>query len=203
MYNGAVWSRRVVLTRNDLKHTVLLHVGGKVPSPHVLLHYANIGQLLTEGGKTYPKSESLCSAVPLMVLGRAHFLRWCIKEQNNIFFFFYEWNKVAAGDAAHTWQMASPCKLLVVIYVSAARSATLGKYSRKTYRCRGRGVMETIHYWLKCLGGVSAFLPTLNSSSRPSLSWGALVLWSLCRWPSREHTSSSVSPYRKYSSRAW
>lgn len=157
----------------------------------------------TEGGKTYPKSESLCSAVPLMVLGRAHFLRWCIKEQNNIFFFFYEWNKVGAGDAAHSWQMASPCKLLVVIYVSAARSATLGKYSRKTYRCRGRGVMETIHYWLKCLGGVSAFLPTLNSSSRPSLSWGALVLWSLCRWPSREHTSSSVSPYRKYSSRAW
>lgn len=38
----------MVLTRDDLKHTVLLHVGGKVPSPHVLLHYANVGQLLTE-----------------------------------------------------------------------------------------------------------------------------------------------------------
>lgn len=51
MYYGAVWSRREVLTRDDLKHTVLLHVGGKVPSPHVLLHYANVGQLLTGGGK--------------------------------------------------------------------------------------------------------------------------------------------------------
>lgn len=44
---------------------------------------------------------------------------------------------------------------------------------------------------------------TLNSSSRPTRSSGALVLWSLSRWPSREETSSSVSPYRKYSSRAW
>lgn len=63
MYYGAVWSRGEVLTRNDLKHTVLLHVGGKVPSPHVLLHYANVGQLLT-GGQTDPKSGSLCSAGP-------------------------------------------------------------------------------------------------------------------------------------------
>lgn len=56
MYYGAVWSRREVLTRNDLKHTVLLHVGGKVPSPHVLLHYANVGQLLTgRGGKNRPR----------------------------------------------------------------------------------------------------------------------------------------------------
>lgn len=80
MYYGAVWSGRAVLTRNDLKHTVLLHVGGKVPSPHVLLHYANVGQLLTEEGKTDPKSESLCSAVPLMVLGWTDFLRRCIKR---------------------------------------------------------------------------------------------------------------------------
>lgn len=43
-------ARSAVLTRNDLKHTVLLHVGRKVPGSHVLLHYANIGQLLT-GGK--------------------------------------------------------------------------------------------------------------------------------------------------------
>lgn len=55
MYYGAVWSRRAVLTWNDLKHTVLLHVGGKVPSPHVLLHYANVGQLLTERGKNRPR----------------------------------------------------------------------------------------------------------------------------------------------------
>lgn len=53
---------------------------------------------------------------------------------------------MAAGEATHTWQMASPYKVLVVIYVSAARSGTLGKYSRKTYRCGGRGAMETIHY---------------------------------------------------------
>lgn len=47
----------MVLTRDDLKHTVLLHVGGKVPSPHVLLHYANVGQLLTEveGKKNRPR----------------------------------------------------------------------------------------------------------------------------------------------------
>lgn len=91
MYYGAVWSQRVVLTRDDLKHTVLLHVGRKVPSPHVLLHYANVGQLLTEveGKKTDPESESLCSAVQSMVLGRADFLKGCIKEQNNIFFFFF------------------------------------------------------------------------------------------------------------------
>lgn len=38
----------VFLTRDDLKHTVLLHVGGKVPSSHVLLHYAHVGQLLME-----------------------------------------------------------------------------------------------------------------------------------------------------------
>lgn len=35
------------LTRDDLKHTVLLHVGRKVPGSHVLLHYAYVGQLLT------------------------------------------------------------------------------------------------------------------------------------------------------------
>lgn len=62
MYYEAVWSRGEVLTRNDLKHTVLLHVGGKVPSPHVLLHDANVGQLLTGGGQTHPKSGSLRSA---------------------------------------------------------------------------------------------------------------------------------------------
>ena len=45
MYYGAVPSI-VVLTRNDLKHAVLLHVGREVPSSHVLFHYANIGQLL-------------------------------------------------------------------------------------------------------------------------------------------------------------
>lgn len=38
------------LTWDDLQHSVLLHVGRKVPGSHVLLHYANIGQLLT-GGK--------------------------------------------------------------------------------------------------------------------------------------------------------
>lgn len=46
MYYESVWGIRAVLTRNDLKHTVLLHVGRKVPSSHVLLHYANVGQLL-------------------------------------------------------------------------------------------------------------------------------------------------------------
>lgn len=35
------------LTRDDLKHAVLLHVGREVPSSHVLLHYADVGQLLT------------------------------------------------------------------------------------------------------------------------------------------------------------
>lgn len=46
MYYESVQSIRAFLTRNDLKHTVLLHVGRKIPSPHVLLHYANVGQLL-------------------------------------------------------------------------------------------------------------------------------------------------------------
>jgi hypothetical protein len=41
---------RVFLTWNDLKHTVLLHVGGKVSGPHVLLHYAYIGQFLRRHG---------------------------------------------------------------------------------------------------------------------------------------------------------
>lgn len=50
---------------------------------------------------------------------------------------------------------------------------------------------------------VSVNILTLNSSSKPTRSSGALVLWSFCRCPSREDTSSSVSPYRKYSSRAW
>lgn len=58
MYYGGVPSLGVVLTRNDLKHAVLLHVGGEVPSSHVLLHYANVGQLLMgerntrRGGRT-------------------------------------------------------------------------------------------------------------------------------------------------------
>ena len=51
MYYEAVRSIRAVLTRNDLKHAVLLHVGRQVPSSHVLLHYANVGQLLM-GEKT-------------------------------------------------------------------------------------------------------------------------------------------------------
>lgn len=62
MYYGAVWSGGAVLTRNDLKHPVLLHVGGKVPSPHVLLHYANVGQLLTEGGERQTQSRKVCAA---------------------------------------------------------------------------------------------------------------------------------------------
>lgn len=46
MYNKTVRSIRAVLTRDDLKHAVLLHVCREVPSSHVLLHYTNIGQLL-------------------------------------------------------------------------------------------------------------------------------------------------------------
>lgn len=57
MHYGGVPSLGVVLTRNDLKHAVLLHVGGEVPSSHVLLHYANVGQLLmgerNTGGRTH------------------------------------------------------------------------------------------------------------------------------------------------------
>lgn len=52
MYYGGVRRSRLSLTRDDLKHTVLLHVGGKVPSSHVLLHYANVGQLLMGGSKS-------------------------------------------------------------------------------------------------------------------------------------------------------
>ena len=40
-----------VLTRNDLKDAVLLHVGRKVARPHVLLHYAHVGQLLMDERK--------------------------------------------------------------------------------------------------------------------------------------------------------
>lgn len=75
---------------------------------------------------------------------------------------------MAAGEAMHTRQMVSPYKVLVVIYVSAARSGTLGKYARKTYRCGGRGVMETIHYWLKCLGAKRlSFYPELLLQAQP------------------------------------
>lgn len=49
MYYGPVKSVRVFLTWNDLKHTVLLHVGRKVSGPHVLLHYAYVGQFLRRG----------------------------------------------------------------------------------------------------------------------------------------------------------
>lgn len=80
MYYGAVWSGRAVLTRDDLKHTVLLHVGGKVSSPHVLLHYANVGQLLTEverkKEKKQTQSQKVCAQrCRRMVLGRADFLK--------------------------------------------------------------------------------------------------------------------------------
>lgn len=34
------------------------------------------------------------------------------------------------------WQMVVPYKVLVFIYVSTARSSTLGKYFMKIYRCR-------------------------------------------------------------------
>lgn len=57
MYYETVRSIRAVLTRNDLKHAVLLHVGRKVPGPHVLLHYANIGQFLIGGGGTWSRSS--------------------------------------------------------------------------------------------------------------------------------------------------
>lgn len=64
----------MVLTRDDLKHTVLLHVGGKVPSPHVLLHYANVGQLLTEvEGKKKKKKQTQSQKVCV---------RWCWDGQN-------------------------------------------------------------------------------------------------------------------------
>lgn len=62
MYYEVAQSIRDVLTWNDLKHAVLLHVGGKVPSSHVLLHYANIGQLLrkeTRVAQTQSKSSLL------------------------------------------------------------------------------------------------------------------------------------------------
>lgn len=62
------------------------------------------------------------------------------------------------------------------------------------------GVVNITHVYTPL---VSVNILTLNSSSRPTRSSGALVLWSFCRCPSREDTSSSVSPYRKYSSRAW
>lgn len=34
------------LTWNNLQNSVLLHVGWKVPSSHVLLHYSHVGQFL-------------------------------------------------------------------------------------------------------------------------------------------------------------
>lgn len=52
MYYETAWSIGVVLTWNDLKHTVLPHVRRKVPGSHVLLHYANIGQLLMVKNKS-------------------------------------------------------------------------------------------------------------------------------------------------------
>lgn len=71
MYYGAAGSVGVFLTRDDLKHTVLLHVGGKVPSPHVLLHYADVGQLLMErrhgrvgSGNKLCFGEARCGALP-------------------------------------------------------------------------------------------------------------------------------------------
>lgn len=36
----------ILLTWNNLQDSVLLHVGRKVPCPHVLLHYPHIGQFL-------------------------------------------------------------------------------------------------------------------------------------------------------------
>lgn len=88
MYYETARGTRVVLTGNDLKHTVLLHVGRKVPGSHVLLHYANIGQLLLgENKSARTQSKSLFSSVQgsamlkkkkrflkVMMLGKAHFL---------------------------------------------------------------------------------------------------------------------------------
>lgn len=47
MYYGSSRRFKVILTWDYLKHAVLLHVGREVSGPHVLLHYANVGQLLT------------------------------------------------------------------------------------------------------------------------------------------------------------
>ena len=170
------------------------------------------------GRKTDPRSESLCPAAPSMVLGRADCFRWCIREQNNtyththiyiyiyiyIFFFFFflqvKWSgcRRSYAHVADGFSLSFSCYLCV-----CCQEWHPGQVFQENIQMRGKGGDGDDSLLIEMFRGGSVFLPTLNSSSRPSLSWGALVLWSLCRWPSREHTSSSVSPYRKYSSRAW
>lgn len=80
-------ARSAVLTRNDLKHTVLLHVGRKVPGSHVLLHYANIGQLLTGGKQDAHQNGGHPSQREKgqNKLGRKNFSRLVLQS----FFFFF------------------------------------------------------------------------------------------------------------------
>lgn len=92
MYYEVAQSIRDVLTWNDLKHAVLLHVGGKVPSSHVLLHYANIGQLLTGRKHGLRRHSQKVHCYWPMMLGWSrslmeHVRTWKLKQ-----------NEMAAGD---------------------------------------------------------------------------------------------------------
>lgn len=74
---------------------------------------------------------------------------------------------MGAEEATRTWQMASSCKVLVVIYVSAARSDTLGKYSRKTYRFGGRGAIHSLLIEMFSGGGDLSSYPELLLQAQP------------------------------------